>query len=134
MALPHHEQWNGDGYPSGLEGEQIPLAGRICAICDVFDALLSARPYKASWPIEEVLAEIEGLSGTRFEPRLVGAFLRVAPELHREWFSDSSGALDDEPMQHVGQAVAGVDSVLDPVEDVLPANHHHRVDTALDES
>jgi CHASE2 domain-containing sensor protein len=134
VALSHHEHWNGDGYPYGLEGEQIPLAGRICAICDVFDALLSPRPYKGSWPIEEVLAEIEGLSGTRFEPRLVDAFLRLAPELHREWFSHSSGALDRDPAQHVGHAVAGVDSVLDPLEDVLPANHHHRVDTALEES
>ena len=134
VALSHHEHWNGGGYPHGLEGERIPLAGRICAICDVFDALLSPRPYKAPWPIEEVLAEIEGLSGTQFEPRLVNAFLRLAPELHRQWFPTSSGVLDGDPTQHVGHAVAGVDSVLDPLEDVLPANHHHRVDTALEES
>ena len=134
VALSHHEHWDGGGYPHGLEGEQIPLAGRICAICDVFDALLSPRPYKAPWPIELVLAEIEGLGGSQFEPRLVDAFLGVAPELHREWYVTPSGALDGDPPQHVGHAVAGVDAVLDPLEDVLPADHHHGVDTALEES
>ena len=68
-------------------GEQIPLVGRICAICDVFDALLSARPYKDPWPLDDVLAEIERLRGTQFDPALVDAFLPLAPVLHREWFS-----------------------------------------------
>ena len=48
IARTHHERWDGTGYPAGLAGEEIPLAGRICAICDVFDALVSDRPYKAA--------------------------------------------------------------------------------------
>jgi CHASE2 domain-containing sensor protein len=87
IALTHHEHWDGNGYPLGLSGEEIPLAGRICAICDVFDALLCARPYKDPWPYARAIAEIEKLSGSQFDPGLVAAFLKIAPELHREWFS-----------------------------------------------
>jgi CHASE2 domain-containing sensor protein len=82
VALTHHEHWDGGGYPLGLRGEEIPLPGRICAICDVFDALLSPRPYKDPWPFDRSLAEIERLSGTRFDPGLVGAFLPIAAELY----------------------------------------------------
>jgi CHASE2 domain-containing sensor protein len=81
IALTHHEHWNGGGYPLGLRGEEIPLPGRICAICDVFDALLSTRPYKDPWPFDRALAEIERLSGTQFDPGLVRAFLPIASEL-----------------------------------------------------
>jgi CHASE2 domain-containing sensor protein len=93
IALTHHEHWDGGGYPLGLRGEEIPLAGRICAICDVFDALLSARPYKDAWPIDRALPEIERLAGTQFDPGLVEAFLPIARELHAEWFPPS----DDSP-------------------------------------
>jgi response regulator RpfG family c-di-GMP phosphodiesterase len=86
IALTHHEHWDGGGYPLGLRAEAIPLAGRICAVCDVFDALLSPRPYKDPWPFERTIAEIERLSGTQFDPGLVAAFLPIAAELHREWF------------------------------------------------
>jgi CHASE2 domain-containing sensor protein len=86
IALTHHERWDGSGYPQGLAGEEIPLAGRICAVCDVFDALLSPRPYKDAWPIEEVMAELERQRGSQFDPRLIDAFLPLAPELRREWF------------------------------------------------
>ena len=86
IALTHHEHWDGGGYPQGLRGEQIPLAGRICAICDVFDALLSARPYKDPWRIDRTIAEIELLSGKQFDPGLVEAFLPLARDLHAEWF------------------------------------------------
>ncbi len=86
IALTHHEHWDGNGYPLGLRGEEIPLPGRICAICDVFDALLSARPYKEPWPFARATAEIEMLSGSQFDPSLVRAFLAIAPELHAEWF------------------------------------------------
>ena len=90
VATSHHEHWDGGGYPRGLAGDAIPLAGRICAICDVFDALLSPRPYKDPWPIEDVLAEIERLRGTQFDPRLVDAFLPLAPALHSEWFPQAT--------------------------------------------
>jgi CHASE2 domain-containing sensor protein len=86
IALTHHEHWDGGGYPLGLRGEQIPLAGRICAVCDVFDALLSSRPYKDPWPLDRAIVEIERLSGTQFDPGLVAAFLPIARELHRDWF------------------------------------------------
>jgi CHASE2 domain-containing sensor protein len=84
IALTHHERWDGSGYPRGLSGEQIPLAGRICAICDVFDALLSARPYKHPWPYEQAIGEIASQAGAHFDPQLVEAFLVIAPELHAE--------------------------------------------------
>jgi putative two-component system response regulator len=86
IALTHHEHWDGRGYPLGLRGKQIPLPGRICAICDVFDALLSARPYKDPWPLDQAIAEIERLSGTQFDPGLVRAFLPIARDIHSEAF------------------------------------------------
>jgi putative two-component system response regulator len=78
IALTHHERWDGTGYPQGLRGTGIPLAGRICAICDVFDALTSARPYKEAWSTEQALAEIGRQSGTQFDPELVATFSRIA--------------------------------------------------------
>ena len=74
-ALSHHEHWNGQGYPSGVSGEEIPLIGRLVAVMDVFDALSHKRPYKEAWPLEQVVAEIRQGSGTQFDPRVVDAFL-----------------------------------------------------------
>ena len=80
IALTHHERWDGEGYPHGLAGEDIPIESRICSICDVFDALISERPYKEAWPVSEALAEIARMSGRAFEPRLAAVFLNdVAP-------------------------------------------------------
>ena len=76
IALTHHEWWNGNGY-LGLEGEEIPLEGRIVAVADVFDALVLERPYKAAWSVPEAVAHIVRLSGTHFDPAVVQAFLRV---------------------------------------------------------
>ena len=87
IALTHHENWDGTGYPAGLRGEQIPLAGRICSICDVFDALLSPRPYKDAWKLEDVLTELAGLGGSKFDPDLLAVFLELAPELHAQNFA-----------------------------------------------
>ncbi len=84
IALTHHERWDGTGYPSGLTGEEIPLAGRICALCDVFDALISRRRYKERWSLEATLSELENSAGTHFDPELTRAFLRIAPKLYRE--------------------------------------------------
>jgi HD-GYP domain-containing protein (c-di-GMP phosphodiesterase class II) len=89
IALSHHERWDGSGYPQGLEGEQIPLAARICAVCDVFDALLSPRPYKDAWPLRDVITELGSLRGTHLDPALVDAFLPLAADLHGEWFGDT---------------------------------------------
>jgi HD-GYP domain-containing protein (c-di-GMP phosphodiesterase class II) len=84
IAISHHERWDGGGYPMGLKGEEIPLAGRICAIVDVYDALLSKRRYKDAWAPADVLAEIARASGTHFDPKLVDAFLEFAPGLVAE--------------------------------------------------
>jgi putative two-component system response regulator len=81
IALTHHEHWNGAGYPIGLRGEEIPLEGRIAAICDVYDALLSRRPYKDSWSAERVEAYLRSSAGHHFDPRLIDAFLALRGEM-----------------------------------------------------
>jgi putative two-component system response regulator len=81
IALTHHEKWDGSGYPQGLAREEIPLVGRIVAVCDVFDALTSERPYKKAWPVEEALQEIRNCSGTAFDPGIVDAFFRALADL-----------------------------------------------------
>ena len=75
IAVSHHEKFDGSGYPSRLSGTAIPLSGRIVAIADVFDALLSARPYKEPWPLEFVVAHMREQSGRHFDPDLVTVFL-----------------------------------------------------------
>jgi putative two-component system response regulator len=77
IALTHHERWDGSGYPAGLAGEEIPLVGRICAVCDAFDALVSERPYKPAWPAAMALEELRAQRGRQFDPRLVDTFLRM---------------------------------------------------------
>lgn len=74
IALTHHERWLGEGYPAGLAGEEIPLAGRIVAVADVFDALCFERPYKPAWPVQDATAEIVRQAGSQFDPCVVEAF------------------------------------------------------------
>ncbi|MBV8600562.1 MAG: response regulator [Candidatus Eremiobacteraeota bacterium] len=81
IALTHHEKFDGSGYPSGLRGDAIPIAGRITALVDVFDALTSERPYKKAWSISEALDRIRADSGTHFDPKLVETFFSVVPAL-----------------------------------------------------
>lgn len=88
IALTHHEKWDGSGYPNGLKGEEIPIAGRIVAIADVFDALTSVRPYKPAWSLEDTLALIQRESGKHFDPHLVELFLGQMPailEIKARW-------------------------------------------------
>ncbi len=80
----HHEKFDGSGYPHGLKSEGIPLAARIFAIVDVFDALTSRRPYKAPMPLEQALAIIVKDAGSHFDPQLVNQFVGIAPTLHRQ--------------------------------------------------
>jgi response regulator RpfG family c-di-GMP phosphodiesterase len=75
IALTHHERFDGSGYPKGIRGEGIPLFGRICAIADVFDALVSQRPYRDPWTLEKAFAYIDGQKGAHFDPRLADLFL-----------------------------------------------------------
>lgn len=77
IALSHHERWDGQGYPHGLAGEDIPLAARIVCVADSFDALTHSRPYKEAWSVPEALVEIEQESGWQFDPQVVGALVRV---------------------------------------------------------
>lgn len=80
FAETHHEKWDGTGYPKGLKGQQIPLQGRLMAIVDVYDALISERPYKQAFTHEEAVSIITGNSGTHFDPELVELFLSVADQ------------------------------------------------------
>jgi len=80
-ALTHHEKFDGTGYPAGLSGEHIPLAGRVAAIGDVFDALTSDRPYKKAWHIDDAIDLIKSEKGKHFDPVLVDAFLGSLPEV-----------------------------------------------------
>jgi len=84
LILHHHENWDGSGYPSGLKGEEIPLASRIISILDAFDAMTSPRPYRTPVSVEEALAEIENCSGIRYDPALVQVFKRVIAGLKLE--------------------------------------------------
>ncbi len=75
IALTHHERWDGQGYPQGLRGTEIPLAGRIVAVADVFDALISERVYKKAWPPEQARRHLETHAGSHFDPDCVAAFV-----------------------------------------------------------
>lgn len=77
IARTHHERWDGSGYPNGLSGESIPIAGRIVTVADVFDALTHDRPYKRAWSVTDAVVEIESQSGRQFDPAVVAAFLNV---------------------------------------------------------
>lgn len=81
VALTHHEKWDGSGYPNGVAGVHIPLAGRIVALADVFDALTSERPYKKAWSEADAISEINNSSGKHFDPDLVAAFMKGLPEI-----------------------------------------------------
>ena len=78
FAYTHQEKWDGSGYPEGLRGEAIPLSGRLMAIADVYDALISSRIYKDGLPHAHAVSQIVAGSGSHFDPTLVEAFLRVA--------------------------------------------------------
>ncbi|SFU27963.1 HD domain-containing phosphohydrolase [Pseudoduganella namucuonensis] len=80
VARTHHEKWDGSGYPAGLRGEAIPLAGRIVAIADVFDALTSVRPYKQAWSVEQACDYLRAQRGLHFDPELVDLFLELMPQ------------------------------------------------------
>lgn len=80
IPYAHHERWDGSGYPRGLRGEEIPLAARIFAVVDVWDALTDDRMYRPAWKPEEALAYIRSLSGSQFDPRVVEAFCALIEE------------------------------------------------------
>ena len=79
LVIPayHHEWWNGGGYPFGLKGEEIPLPARIFAVADVWDALLSDRPYRKAWSMEQVMQYFREQTGKQFDPQIVQRFLAL---------------------------------------------------------
>ena len=81
VAISHHEKWDGSGYPNGYRGEQIPLSGRITAIADVFDALVSVRPYKKAWTVEQACDLLTSEAGKHFDPELVPLFINALPKI-----------------------------------------------------
>ena len=83
IALTHHERWDGSGYPQGLKAEEIPIAGRICALADVFDALTTRRSYKEEITPDEAHALVKDYSGELFDPKLVEEFTSKFPEIKR---------------------------------------------------
>lgn len=83
IARHHHEWWDGTGYPARLSGNAIPLAARITALADVFDALTHKRPYKPAWPVDDALDEIARLKGRQFEPELTDRFQVLVAQLRR---------------------------------------------------
>jgi len=76
--LHHHERWDGDGYPAGLKGDEIPVEARVLAIADAFDAMTSSRPYRNKLSYKKVMKELKSCSGTQFDPKLVDAFMPIA--------------------------------------------------------
>jgi putative two-component system response regulator len=92
IALTHHERWDGSGYPNGLAGTEIPIEGRIVAVADVFDALVSDRVYHERISVARAAQVIKAGSGTHFDPEIVGVFLRDLPEILRSRDPDEEWA------------------------------------------
>ena len=80
IALTHHERWDGSGYPRGLKGNDIPMVGQICSVCDVFDALISKRIYKDAWTVQDAARIIIDGKGKDFNPELVDVFEQLLPK------------------------------------------------------
>lgn len=96
ICLTHHERWDGSGYPQGLAGEQIPIAARITAVADAFDAMSQKRAYKAPLPLERCLERIQEGSGTHFDPAVVAAFMASLDQIlavYMELSDDSHAAI-----------------------------------------
>ena len=83
IALTHHERWDGTGYPQRLLGDGIPIEGRIVAVADVFDALLTVRPYKQAWPLDVAVSYIKEQAGYQFDPKLTEIFAAAVDEFVR---------------------------------------------------
>jgi putative nucleotidyltransferase with HDIG domain len=84
VVRSHHERWDGNGYPDGLAGEEIPLNARVFAVADVFDALTTNRPYRVALSFEQARSMIEEESGSHFDPQVVDAFRRIDDEILRQ--------------------------------------------------
>lgn len=110
IAESHHERWDGSGYPRGLHGDEIPLSGRIVALADVYDALVSERVYKDALSHDDVQAMIVAERGKQFDPAVVDAFVRNA-----ERFADVGSAFEDRV------SAAPITTAQPPADAVTPA-------------
>lgn len=132
VALTHHEWYDGRGYPRGLAGDRIPLAGRICAVADVFDALTSRRPYKAPWSVAKAVDLVREQSGTQFDPDVAAAFLEVIAERQTvqlvRWTDDFSvGNL------HIDEQHSILIDTINQLASAESLQNHHNVSMILDE-
>jgi len=93
ISLTHHEKWDGSGYPHGLAGTQIPLAGRVVAVADVFDALRSKRPYKPPLTMEQTVDIIRSGRGTHFDPQVVDVLLDNLDDVTKIWDNAQTGKI-----------------------------------------
>ena len=117
IALSHHEKWDGSGYPNGLKGKAIPIAARITAISDVFDALTSKRPYKEPFSLEKSLVIIRGWRGTYFDPDVVDAFIAIQDEIlsiKEEFVIDNNRFFDIPELEMLLQQYNHEKSLADP--------------------
>ena len=107
MVLSHREKWDGTGYPHGLAGEAIPLAARLMAVADVYDALISERIYKRAVPHDEAVAIIFQGRGSQFDPDMVDAFVEIQYEIQyiAERFADSESAMQKK-IEYMANAIA----------------------------
>jgi putative nucleotidyltransferase with HDIG domain len=97
IPYAHHERWDGQGYPRGVSGEDIPLAARIFSIVDVWDALSFPRVYKPAWPEDEVLAYLRGAAGSQLDPHLVALFLAHYEEIKARGSDEAAQAVELSP-------------------------------------
>jgi response regulator RpfG family c-di-GMP phosphodiesterase len=94
VALTHHERFDGKGYPHGMAGSGIPLFGRLISVIDMFDALVSHRTYKESWPARQAADEIQSLAGANLDPDCVNAFFKDWSTIERIMQIDETLAID----------------------------------------
>ncbi len=92
VVRAHHERWDGSGYPFGLKGTAIPIAARIFAVLEAFDAMISDRPYRKAMSNQNALEEIKRCAGTQFDPAVVHALLTVIREQGAEWLPNSAAS------------------------------------------
>ena len=105
IAYNHHEKWHGSGYPTGLKSEDIPLAARIVALADVYDALTTERFYKPAYTHEKSRQIIIGLRSTHFDPEIVDVFLQLEADFNRiraEQYSEDTGSGVELPIHTIG--------------------------------
>ncbi|BCS51743.1 bacteriohemerythrin [Geobacter sp. SVR] len=138
IASSHHENWDGSGYPRGLRGDEIPVLARICAVADVFDALISARPYKEAWSLEDATAWIIGQAGRKFDPAVVRAFEAALPEivrireLYREDIINPNQIVNLTGLVHRDTRWISWDESLSVGIDVIDEHHRYLFDLAND--